>query len=182
MRRLDDFLPAHEFSERHALAVAAPPERVDRAVREVTLAEMPLARLLLALRGVGRGRDLAGRPLVEAMLRNGVLLEDAPGEGLVLGITGRFWKLRGGFPSDAPRTPEEFAAYPRRDVARAVVDVRVSPRPDARSLLTTETRVHVPDPAARRKFRRYWLVVRRFSGLTRILWLRAAKRRAEAVA
>lgn len=116
------------------------------------------------------------------MLRNGVLLEDAPGEGLVLGITGRFWRLRGGFRGDLPRSPEEFAAYDRGDVARAVVDLRIHPQSDARSLITTETRVHVSDPAARRKFRRYWLVVRRFSGLTRILLLRAAKRRAEAAA
>jgi hypothetical protein len=46
--------------------------------------------------------------------------------------------------------------------------------------LTTETRVHVADPRSRRKFARYWRVVGPFSGLTRILVLRAAKRRAEA--
>lgn len=182
MRPLEDFLPTYEFSERHSLAIAAPPERVDRALRAVTLAEMPVARALYALRGVGRGGDGAKRPLVEGLLQNGVLLEDAPGEGLVLGLTGQFWKLRGGRPSDAPRSPEEFATYGRADVARAVMDMRVRPQADARSLLTTETRVHVPDPASRRKFRRYWLFVRRFSGLTRILWLRATKRRAEAAA
>ena len=42
--------------------------------------------------------------------------------------------------------------------------------------------MHVVDPAARRAFRRYWLVVRPFSGLTRILFLRAVRRRAEGVA
>jgi hypothetical protein len=52
-------------------------------------------------------------------------------------------------------------------------------RVDARAL-STETRVHVADPASRKKFRRYWLVVRPFSGLIRILLLRAARTRAEA--
>jgi hypothetical protein len=46
--------------------------------------------------------------------------------------------------------------------------------------LVTETRVHVPDPVSRRKFVRYWRVVRPFSGLIRMLVLQAAKRRAEA--
>ena len=42
--------------------------------------------------------------------------------------------------------------------------------------------MHVEDPTARRRFARYWLVVRPFSGLIRMLVLRAAKRRAEAAA
>ena len=48
--------------------------------------------------------------------------------------------------------------------------------------LSTETRVHVSDPVSRRKFQRYWRVVRPFSGLIRMSILRAAKRRAEAAA
>ena len=43
----------------------------------------------------------------------------------------------------------------------------------------TETRVQLTDEAARRAFRRYWFVVRLFSGLVRRSWLAAAKRRAE---
>ena len=38
------------------------------------------------------------------------------------------------------------------------------------------------DPVSLRKFKRYWLVIGPFSGLIRVLVLRAAKRRAEAVA
>jgi hypothetical protein len=67
-------------------------------------------------------------------------------------------------------------AYARPDTCKAVVDFRIEP-----PFLTTETRVHVADPAARRKFARYWRVIRPFSGLIRILMLRGAKRRAEAV-
>jgi hypothetical protein len=89
------------------------------------------------------------------------VLEDVPGEGVILGLRGQFWRLRGGDDGSAAAT--------------AVADFRV-----AAGCLSTETRVHVPDPGARRKFRRYWLVVRPFSGLIRILLLRAAKRRAEA--
>jgi hypothetical protein len=182
VRPLDDFLPVYEARERHSLSISATPERVDRAVRDVSLAEIPIARALFALRSVGRGSANAQGPLVESMLRQGVLLEDVPGEGLVLGLTGQFWRLRGAPIANRPRTAEEFAAYDRTDVAKAVMDLRVRAEGETRSRITTETRVHVRDAAARRRFRRYWLLVRPFSGLTRILLLRAARRRAEAAA
>jgi hypothetical protein len=182
MRPLDVFLPAYEAHERHSLSIKASPECVDRAVREVTLAEIPLARALFALRSLGRGSAKARVPLITSMLRQGVLLEDAPGEGLVIGLTGQFWRLRSAPIDNRPHTAEEFAAYGRSDIAKAVMDLRVHAEGDARSRLTTETRVHVPDVAARREFSRYWRVIKPFSGLTRILLLRAARRRAEAVA
>jgi hypothetical protein len=181
VRPLDDFMPTFDVREMHSLAVATPAGRVDRAVRAVVLAEIPVARALLRLRGVGR-RVGGRRSVVDAMLENGVLLEDVPGEGLVVGLTGQFWKLRGGLPADRPHTSEEFRSYARGDVARAVMDVRVHPVGPERAVLSTETRIRVPDPKARRKFLRYWFVVRPFSGLTRILLLRAARARAEAPA
>jgi hypothetical protein len=49
------------------------------------------------------------------------------------------------------------------------------------SLLSTGTRVDAGGPETQRKFRRYWLVMRPFSGLIRIFFLRAARRRAEAM-
>jgi hypothetical protein len=106
------------------------------------------------------------------------VLEDVATEGIVLGLTGQFWKLRGGRRDPAsPRTPDEFLAYATPDVCKAVIDFRVSC-----GTLSTETRVHVPDPVSRRKFRRYWVLVRPFSGLIRVLLLRTARKRAEAPA
>jgi hypothetical protein len=154
MNDLDAYLPAYEFSERHRIRIDAPPERIDGAFREVTLAELPVSRVLFALRGLPRrGRFVERVP--------GRVLEDAPGEGLVLGLRGQFWRPRGG-DDGGP-------------AAEAVADFRLEP-----GGLATETRIHVEDPAARRRFRRYWRVIRPFSGLIRIEYLRAAKRRAEA--
>jgi hypothetical protein len=158
VRPLDDYLAEYEFSARHRIAVRADTARIDQAVREVTLAEIPLARALVRLRGI---RARADRPVVETMRRRASVLEDVRGEGLVLALSGQFWRLRGG-DREGPR-------------AEAVIDFRTAP-----GALSTETRVHVSEPAARRKFARYWRVVRPFSGLLRILVLRAAKRRAEA--
>ncbi len=158
MKSLDAHLPSYDFVVRHEVAVDADPVRADRALRELTFREVPLVRGLLFLRGLG-----ARRPedtVLGTMVPRATVLEDVPGEGLVLRISGQFWRLTG-------RGPEPPAT--------AVVDFRVGP-----GTLTTETRVHVPDPASRRKFARYWRVVRPFSGLIRAQVLQAAKRRAEA--
>jgi hypothetical protein len=156
MKTLDELMPQYEFSERHSIRVEAPPERAERALREVTLADVPLVRALFALRGLPR----RGRVL-DVVAGLGRVLEDAPGEGIVLGVRGQLWRVGGGDDGSA--------------AAEAVADFRVGA-----AGLSTETRVHVADPAARRAFRRYWLVVRPFSGLVRMRLLRAAKRRAEA--
>lgn len=159
MKSLDAFLPAYEFSTRHALPVAVDPVRADRAMRELTFREVPLVRALLLARGLGlrNGEDA----VLAAMGHRATVLEDVPGEGLILTLSGQFWRLRGRGP-EAP--------------ALAVIDFRAPP-----GSLTTETRVHVPDPVSRRKFGHYWRIVRPFSGLIRMVVLRAAKRRAEAV-
>jgi hypothetical protein len=159
MKSLDAFLPAYDFSTRHAVAVAVDPVRADRALREVTFKEVPLVRALLVARGLGLRR--AEDTVLGAMVPRATVLEDVPGEGVVLTLSGQFWRLRGRGP-DGPAT--------------AVIDFRALP-----GSLATETRVHVPDPVSRRKFGRYWRIVRPFSGLIRMVVLRAAKRRAEAV-
>jgi hypothetical protein len=159
LRPLDAFLPAYEFVERHAVDVRADAGDAERALREVTFGEMPVVRALLFMRGIRSAR--ADQRVLDAMERRGTVLDRAPGEGVVLGIEGRFWGLRGG--------GEEPAAT-------AVVDFRARD-----GALTTETRVHVP-AESRRRFARYWRVVRPFSGITRKQVLRAAKRRAERTA
>jgi hypothetical protein len=157
MKELDAILPVYEFRERHRVTTDASPERLDRALREVTFGELPLVRALLWLRGIGRPAN--DEPVLAAMKRRGEVVDDIPGQGIVLAVRGQFWRLRG-------RGPGADAV--------AVVDFRAGA-----GSLSTETRVHVADRVARRKFARYWRVVRPFSGLTRILLLRAAKRRAE---
>ena len=177
MRALDDFLPAYEFSEHHAVAIDAPAARIDAAFREVSIADIPAARALWWIRRLGRPYGDTSKPFIGGDLP-GVVLEDVAEEGIVLGLTGQFWRVLGG-QRDArrPTTEEEFRAFVRPDTCKAVIDFRVGDRQ-----LSTETRVHVADPASRKKFRRYWFVVRPFSGLIRILLLRAARRRAEAIA
>jgi len=157
MKSLDAYLPSYEFATRHEVFVDADPVTADRALRELTFGEVPLVRGLLLVRGLGIRK--AEETVLTTMVPRATVLEDVPGEGVVLTLSGQFWRLRG-------RGPEPPAT--------AVIDFRAGP-----GSLTTETRVHVPDPVSRRKFG-YWRIVRPFSGAIRVSVLRAAKRRADA--
>jgi hypothetical protein len=179
---IDDFLPVPEFAERHAVRVAAPPERAWEAVRTLDLRGSPVIRTLFALRSVpalfagnrARGRALGGT--MEGLLRSGfVLLAERPPREVVLGLTGRFWTPTGGI---SRVEPDEFRDFARPGLAVAAWNFTVLPT-DEGSLIATETRVRCTDAAARRSFRRYWRVIRPFSGLVRREALRAVRRAAE---
>lgn len=182
VRSLDDFLPTYEFFELHQLEIRAAREQVDRALRSVSVDQVQGIKVLYMLRGLGRTDRDTGRPFLGLARLGAAVLEDLPNEGVLLGLTGQFWRLRGGRDPGRPRTAKEFLEYDRPDVCKAVIDFRIAELDPGRCRLSTETRVHVADPSARRAFRRYWLVVRPFSGLTRILFLRAVRRRAESQA
>lgn len=158
---IDRFLPLWDVGEHHRMAVDAEPGRAYRAVREADLARSGVIRVLFALRG------LPGRGPVRLENLTGVgftVLGEEPGTELVLGIVGRFWRLRGGLVR-VPAT--EFVAFSEPGYAKAAWDFRVRPLPDGRSTVSTETRVRATDPAARRAFRRYWVVVGPGSALVR---------------
>ena len=136
------------------------------AVHDVSAAEMPLARLLMRLRGLRPNR--AG-PLVDTMVTRGF----ARFGDDVLVLVGRPWSARGGL-----RRVHDFVAFDDPGYAKMALDFTAVPDAEG-TLLATETRVFLTDEAARRRFAAYWLVVRPFSGLVRRSWLAAAKRRAE---
>lgn len=176
MPLLDELLPRWDFRERHARKVAAPPERVWDAIHGVTLGEMPLARLLFRLRGMSQAAD---RPLLDQMVAGGfAFLGEVPGRELAAGVVARMWRPGGDIQPVAGGP--EFAAFDRPGFAKAAMDFRVLAGKDGGTRLETETRILATDAAARRAFRRYWLVVRPGSGLIRRVWLRAVARRAEA--
>ena len=82
---IDDYMPAAEFAERHAIRVAAPPERAWEAVRALDLGPSPVVKALFALRSLPAlfaGKRMQGRGLgttMERRLENGfVLLAEQP--------------------------------------------------------------------------------------------------------
>lgn len=165
-RGLDLALPEWHHRERHTIHVDASVEHALASVLAVRAADVPLVRLLFRLRGLrpdGRGT------LIEAMAKDGF---EHFGEGVYVAI-GRPWTLTGGL-----RPARDFTSFAEPGFAKMALEFRAVPEGSG-SRLETETRVFLTDPVSRRRFARYWLVVRRFSGLVRQSWLAAAKRRAE---
>jgi hypothetical protein len=163
---LDRVLPEWHFRELHCTQVDAQPERVFAAVRAVTLAEMPLARLLVRARGL---RVAVDRPVLEQAMRSFSWVAHEAGRELVLASIGRPWRYRGG---EGPNA--DFVPFDEPGFAKMALSFRLDGR-----TLSTETRVLLTDERSRRAFRRYWLLIRPFSGLLRRVWLRAIERRAE---
>lgn len=181
--RIDEFMPEPQFAERHAVRVSAPPERAWQAVRALDLGRSPLIRTLFALRslpGLFGEKRPGARALGltrEGLLRSGfVLLAEQPPREIVLGLAGRFWTPTGGL---TRVEPDEFREFRRPGLALAAWNFTVLPT-DEGSLVATETRVRCTDDEAYRRFRRYWRIVRPFSGLVRREALRAIRRAAEA--
>jgi len=156
--KLDERMPRWQFVERHEIRIAAPPERIYSAIRNVTAGEIRFFQILTSIRCMGRCREKESilhappaRPILDVALSSGfrMLNDDAPRE-LVIGTR------------VAPRTLALMNFHVDRD-----------------GLVTTETRVFATTDADRRKFAIYWRFIRPGSGIIRRSWLEAIKRRAE---
>jgi hypothetical protein len=182
---LDQVLTAYHFNELHEIAVDAPPSRVLGAVEEVTLREVPLFRLLFALRVLParlRGRHLPAFDVHERFVtwacRSGfTFLGRVAHEELVFGVIGQPWKLAGGA-SPEVHGAGEFTAFAASGYVKVATNFRVQPLGTGRTTLSTETRIWAPDLATRAKFAGYWRFIRFGSAVIRREWLAAIKRRA----
>jgi len=181
MSRLDEFAPVYQFSEVHRIRIRASRSRIYRSIKEVTAAEITLFRALTFVRRFGRaGPDSilnppSHEPLIEVATRTGfVLLADEPERELVIGTV---VIAPGGV--KRPAMPQQFKELAAPGVAKAAMNFRIEDAGDGIWLVSTETRVHATDASARRRFARYWALIRPGSGFIRRMWLRAVKRRAE---
>ena len=181
IRYIDSFAPNPDAVETHSVVINASAETVYHALWTANLGGSLIIKLLLGLRSlpgfVSRGfRELP--PTQEVTLQTlidsgfGVLAEK-PEEEIVLGVKGRFWRPISNL---SPFRREDFEGPVPEGFARAVWNFSIKEVSAGRTVLSTETRVICGDRASRRKFRLYWFFVRPFSGLIRLLVLRAVKR------
>jgi hypothetical protein len=181
VRRLDEFAPVWQFNEVHTITVQASPDRVYRAIKAVSAAEVRFFRALTWLRRLGRPgpssilNPPAHLPLLEVATRSGfLLLADDPNRELVVGTV--VVRPPGvGQPSSAAA----FRALDAPGCAKATLAFQIEPVAPLASVVTTETRVYATDAATRRRFGTYWRIIYAGSALIRRMWLRAIRRRAE---
>jgi hypothetical protein len=187
---IDRFLPTHDVAASYTVGVAAPPERVWAAVRALEMRGSPIVRGLFLLRSLPAllahpRRTLAARRegrrglglTLDQLLRGGfTLLGEHPGEELLLGLVGRFWRTDGGIVRVAAG---EWREWERPGYAKAAWNFTLAPGADGAVRLATETRVRCTDEESRRRFLRYWRLVGPFSGIIRRDVLRSVRRAAE---
>ena len=166
---IDRFMPHCDFHERHSTLVRATPERAYDAILSADLGAHPVAKFLMLLRGMGLRRRSV-KAFAEGFQ---VVALERPSE-IVIGLEGPFWKptckVRG---VDA----EGFSTPVPADTARATMNFFLTAEGVA-TRVSTETRILCSDDA-RPKFRRYWMLIRPFSGLIRRMWLRTIRKEAE---
>jgi hypothetical protein len=184
---IDTIAPTCDVSARHAIWIAAAPGHVYEVARRLDVGRSSLVRLLMGLRAVPavlafvlrNRRPMRSMASGECSIREGAvtftLVAEAPGEEFVLGLMGRFWTLSGGV---VPATADRFNQPPPAGLAQALWNFRVRPS-GAGTELSTETRVRCGDEATRRRFSRYWRIIRFGSGLIRRSMLRQIRAVAE---
>lgn len=177
---IDSFAPNPDAVEIHSIVIDAPPETVYNALWTADLGGSLIIKLLLGLRSLPefilrgpralpRDREITLQTVIDSGF--GILANEP--EEVVLGVTGKFWRPTGNL---FPFERESFAGAVPPGVARAVWNFSIKEVSAGRTVLSTETRVICGDRASYRKFRVYWFFVRPFSGLIRLLMLRAVKR------
>lgn len=181
---LDYFMPDYHFREYHQALALAPAQAAFQSVLSLDMSRLPLVQALLSLRALPwrlAGGDLPGRGLGRTMPQMQafgfiVLAHDPPRE-LVLGLVGRFWSLR---PQVRRLSPQGFRQFSQPGFAMVAANFLVRPLRPGLVRLSTETRVRCLGPEAKNRFRRYWTLIRPFSGFIRREWLRVARQEAEA--
>lgn len=184
---LDKFLPVFQFSEIHRIAIRATDAEIFYAIENLKLSEIsPVVNWLFALRQLPS--KLTGKPtltndnnqiLLDSMKSMGFFPLATGNKEIVMGFIGQFWKPKSGKIVQIS-APEYFISPSPPDYAKAAMNFIVSKNNKSReTLLTTETRINVPDKKNRRKFRIYWSVIYLGSALIRRLWLHAIKKKAE---
>ena len=185
---LDELIPTFDAGARHTIRVRADPARVYEVARHADFGRPWLVRCLMAVRvgparlaAVLRGRSVPERCEDGAHSVGPVgftVVAEAPGEEFVLGIIGSFWTLTGGL---VQASAAELRNPPPAGLAQGLWNFRVEPS-GAGTTLSTETRVRCGDPLTRRRFARYWRIVRPGSALIRRSLLRDIRRQAESIA
>lgn len=185
---IDGIVPELGFSDVISVTVNAEPAAIFDALYSVTVDDMPIAKAMGTLRYLPgrllRRRNVestAGEPFMESLLKNGtVVLAADSGREVVVGGAGKYHQLLDQEPR--PFTiADDFRAFSDPDFQKLVMSLRVEPTgTPGLSRLVLEHRTQPLSEASRRRFRRYWRVIKPTGAFVtkQLLW--AAKRRAEA--
>jgi hypothetical protein len=176
---IDEFLPTHDVSAVYQIRINAAPSVVYQCLLRSDFNKPWLVRLLMTIRtGKRPPRNRVPGDLLQRLQGTSfVILAEVPGEELVIGVAGKFWRLDGGRCLDL--TAGDFGEFSRPGYAKVAWNFKLLTESPKCMVLSTETRIKCFGRAALWKFRFYWSLVGPFSGLIRKAILKQVKTEAE---
>ena len=165
---IDTAMPVFDVVLAEHVLVQADPATTYQAVRSLDFLTVrtPLVSTAMWLRGLpARLSGKPAEPPAKLVLADGdplpgwLVLGETPGRELAFGAVGRFWQPDIEW-RDVPR--EEFAGFAEPGWGKIAADFAVLPYRAGATLLTYECRTATTDPESRRRFQRYWWLVRPF--------------------
>jgi hypothetical protein len=173
------FIPFFDVRDEQSIEVEAPSDLVFDVARHADLMAHPLVSAIFRVRCFFMGdqpRQRRATGLVAETLSLGWgVLQFRPGRSLVMGAVAQPWERDVTF---SAVEPDQFAAFDAPRLVKIAWTLEVEPS-HGRTRFRTETRVVATDAEARRRFRRYWLLVSPGVLMIRWLMLRSVKREAE---
>jgi len=169
---IDQILPKYDEREYHQIGIRGDRREVYQVVRSIDFSDSIIIRTLFRLRGLPpTSTNLDG------LLQVGFLLVDEiPPEEFVLGLVGKFWTYRAQI---LKLDSVQYGAFNQEGYAKLAWNFAIKESAPGVVRLSTETRIVCTDDHSRSRFKLYWTLIGRFSGLTRKEMLRVVKRRIE---
>ena len=169
---IDRVLPKYDQQEYHQIEIRGDRRKVYQTVRSIDFSDSFIIRTLFRLRGLpARETNLDG------LLQVGFLLVDEiPPEEIVIGLVGKFWTYRAEI---LKLDAAQYAEFNQKGYAKLAWNFAIHGYSPGVVRLSTETRIVCTDDHSRSRFKLYWTLIGKFSGLTRKEMLRVVKRRME---
>lgn len=165
---IDAVMPEYDVSIAEHIIVRAGTEATFRAARGLDFLSVhtPLLAAAMWARGLpARMAHQAATPPPRLVLAEGdelpgwVVLGESPGRELAFGAVGKFWQPNIEWHDVAAA---EFATFAEPGWGKIAANFSVLPYGDAATLLSYECRTQTTDAESRRRFARYWGLMRPF--------------------
>jgi hypothetical protein len=169
---IDQVIPRYDEREYHQIEIRGDRRKVYQTARSIDFSDSIIIRTLFRLRGLP-----ASSTNLNGLLQVGFLLVDEiPLEEFVLGLVGKFWTYRAQI---LKLDAAQYGEFNQKGYAKLAWNFAIQESAPGLVRLSTETRIVCTDEQSKSRFKRYWFLIGRFSGLTRKEMLRVVKRRVE---
>ncbi len=163
-RLLQNYLPQPRLVEMNRIFVKAKPEKAWAIVRHFELSSVFWIRWLFGIRMAlsklkgGNVQNENGGLNIDEFTREGsgfMILQEIPGEDVVVGSIGQFWHFYIPF---AQVTPKQFRNFNKHGWGKLAWAISLKPFKGG-STISIELRVTATDPESWKKFRRYYAII-----------------------